>query len=351
MNTRPPAAATTGDTARDIAGDIARARRALALVGLGLPLLISAVAAGLIALWLPELPDPAAIHWSAGGVDGFGPPATFLWIVIGLGFGLPALLAGSALLLGRGQWGPTARFLGALALGLSGFSAVTAIGSASVQRGLSSAADAGDVLPVLLGALGALLVLSAAGWVLQPHVDPPATTALPSAPIAAIGASERVVWLATATMAPAALAVLGVAVVLLIGVTAVLALQATEMLWIPLLVLVIVGVAVAATASFRVRIAADGVRVRSQLGFPRLTVPLDEITGVRVVECHPMGEFGGYGWRVGMDGRTGIVLRTSPALEIGRRGRGALIITVDGADVGAATLQALQGRRIGRSRP
>ena len=322
------------------AADVRRARRALIVVGLVVPAVLTAVAVALIAIWMPELPDPVAMHWSSDGVDGFAPPAAYLWLAGALGLGLPLLLVTTTLSMARTQWGVSARFLGALALGLSGFSGVIAAGSVWMQRGLADAAAATDVLPVMVGGLCALLVLSAVGWVLQPDVAATPATTLKTAHLRSIAAGERVVWMGTATMARSGVIVIGLAGVMLIGVTGVMLLQAPGKVWIPLLVLVVVGVALAATASFRVRAGADGLTVRSQLGMPRLHVPLEEITSVRAIECHPFAEFGGVGWRVRVDGRTGIVLRSGPAIEVGRRGKGAVVVTVDGAETAAATLQA-----------
>lgn len=324
----------------DASADVRRARRALIVVGLAIPAVLTAAAVALIAVWMPEMPDPAATHWSAGGVDGYGPPATYLWLAAVIGLGIPLLLVAVTLTMTRRQWGVAARFLGALALGLSGFSAVTTAGSTWMQRGLSDAADATNVLPVLVSAFGALLLLSAAGWVLQPDVEATGPVTLTSTRLPSISAGERVVWMGTASMARAGVVTIGFTCILLVGVTAVMLLQAPGSAWIPLLVLVVVGLALAATASFRVRAGADGLIVRSQLGFPRLHVHLNEITSVRAIECHPFAEFGGMGWRVGLDGRTGIVLRTGPAIEIRRRGKGAVVVTLDGAETAAATLQA-----------
>lgn len=332
-------------TNSDASADVRRARRALILVGLIVPAVLTAIAVALVALWMPDLPDPAATHWGLDGVDGFGPPATYLWLAAVIGFGLPLLLVATTLGMTRKQWGVTARFLGALSPGLSGFSAVIAAGSVWMQRGLADAAAATNILPVMIGAFSALLVLSAAGWVLQPDVASTPATTLKTAQLASITAGERVVWIGTASMARAGAIVIGLACVVLIGATAVLLLQAPGQAWIPLLVLVLVGLVLAATASFRVRAGADGLTVRSRLGFPRLHVPLDEITSARAVECHPFGEFGGVGWRIGLDGRTGVVLRTGPAVEVGRRGKGPVVVTVDGAETAAAALQAHLERR------
>ncbi|MGW9628198.1 DUF1648 domain-containing protein [Microbacterium sp. NPDC055521] len=330
----------TPSTQTTTAADVRRARRALTVVGLVIPAALTVVALALVAVRMPEMPDPAATHWGAGGVDGYGPPATYLWLAVLIGFGLPLLLVTLTLAMARQQWGVTARFLGALALGLSAFGAVTAAGSTWMQRGLSDAADATSVLPVLVSAFCALLLLSAVGWVLQPDVEATASATLRGPRLPSISAGERVVWMGTASTARVGVLAIGFTSIVLIGVTAVMLLQAPGSAWLPTLVLVVVGLALAATASFRVRAGADGLQVRSALGLPRLHVPLDEITSVRAIECHPFAEFGGIGWRVGLDGRTGIVLRTGPAIEVGRRGKGAVVITVDGAETAAATLQA-----------
>lgn len=322
------------------AEDLRRARRALILVGLLIPTVITVVVAVLIVAWLPSLPNPAATHWGVGGVDAFGAPVSYLWLAVGLGLGLPILMVAGVLTMGRRQWGGASRLLGGMALGLSGFSAVVNGGSVALQRGLPDAAQVGPIWPVVVGGFCALLVLTAAGWVLQPDVRPTPGVPLKAAHLASISAGERVVWLATASMSRRAMLIIALVVVLVVGVTAVMALEAHEGFWIPLLSLAIIGVAFATSASFRVRAGADGLTVRSQLGFPGVHVPLDEIVAVRAVECHPFGEFGGFGWRVGLDGRTGIVLRTGAALEVERRDKRPLVVTVDGAEVGAATLQA-----------
>lgn len=347
MNDRAPSRVQTFEQSiTDVpAHDLGRARRGLIVIGLVLPAIATAIAVVLIVMWMPEVPDPAATHWGVGGVDGFGPAATYLWLAIGVGLGLPALMVISVLSMAKQQWGPTARFLGATALGLSGLSAVISAGSVELQRGLEDAAQAGPVWPVMVGGFCALLVLSAAGWVLQPDVHPTPATPLKPAHLASISAGERVVWMATASMSRGGVIVLAVAGVLLVGTVALMIFQAPEMVWVPVLVLAVVGLAMAATGSFRVRAGAGGLTVRSQLGFPRIHVPLEEMVAVRAITCHPFGEFGGFGWRIGLDGRTGIVVRTGAAIEVERRGKGALVVTVDGAEVGAATLQAYLDRK------
>lgn len=330
------------------AGELQRARRALIVIGVVLPVVITAIAAILIVSWLPQLPNPVVTHWGPTGPDRFGAPQTFLWMAIIVGLGLPVIMVVSVLAMGRHQWGGASRLLGAMALGISGMSAVISAGSVALQRGVAAAADVGPVFPLVISAFSALLVLTAAGWVLQPDVRPAPATPLQPAHLAAISAGERVAWIGTATMPRVGMLIIGLVIVLIVGITAIMVIQAHEAFWIPLLTLVIIGTAFATSASFRVRAGADGLTVRSQAGFPQTHVPLDEIVSVRAVECHPFGEFGGFGWRIGMDGRTGIVLRTGPAIEVERRGKRPLVVTVDGAEVGAATLQAYLDRAASR---
>lgn len=343
MTARPAEHALTSPRAEELR----RARRALLIVGLVLPAAIAAVACALILVWMPELPDPAAVHWGVAGVDRLGSPLEFVALALLLGMVLPLALVGTVLGLGRGQWGGAARLLGAVALGLSGLGALIATGSVALQRGLSDAAQAGPIWPVAVGGFCALLVLTAAGWVLQPDVRPTPAVTLEPARLASISAGERIVWIGTASMPRGGQAGIAVIAVVLTGITAVMMTQAHIAFWIPLLVLAIIGFAFAATASFVVRAGAEGLTVRSRIGWPHIQVALSDIVAARAVQCHPFAEFGGFGWRTGVDGRTGIVLRTGPALEVQRRGKKALVVTVDGAEVAAATLQAHLDRRDG----
>ena len=54
----------------------------------------------------------------------------------------------------------------------------------------------------------------------------------------------------------------------------------------------------ATTAAFRVRVDADGLRVRSMLGVPRFHVALHEVGSVTVVDTRSLGVSGSWGFRV-----------------------------------------------------
>jgi hypothetical protein len=97
-------------------------------------------------------------------------------------------------------------------------------------------------------------------------------------------------------------------------------------------------------ASFHVRVSAAGLTVRSTFGWPRTTVPADEVERADVVQVRPVHDFGGYGWRLGRQGRTGVVVRAGEALEVTRTGGRALVVTVDDAADAAALLNTMAER-------
>ena len=324
--------------------ELRRARLIALIVGAGVPLILSGVVLGLVLSWLPELPSPAVTHWGPSGADGFGPPETFAWMAVLLGFALPAVMTIGTLLGVRDHWGGAARLLAAMAMGISGLSAVISLSAVSMQRGVADASRVSDVGWQMVAAFAVFVVLIGVGWLVQPHVRPAPAAPLQPVHVDAIARGQRVVWLATASLSRTAVILIALLLVVIVGVTAVMAIRFTDRMWVPALTLVLLGAAFATSASFRVRVGPDGLWVRSQIGFPRVRVPLDEIVSVRAVECNPFGEFGGFGWRLGLDGRTGIVLRKGPAIEVERRDKRALVVTVDGAAVGAAVLQAYLDR-------
>lgn len=338
MNARP------GPAPQDVtaipARDLRRARLMALILGVGVPLVLSGVVLALVLSWLPELPTPAATHWGPSGVDGFGPPVTFVWLTVLLGFAIPAVLTITTVIGVRDHWGGGVRLLVGMALGISGLSAVIALSAVGAQRGLADAKQVDDLGPAMLVGFGVFVVLIGLGWLLQPHIRPAPAAPLQPVHVDAIARGERVVWLTTATLSRRAMILIALLMVVVVGVTAFMALRFTDRMWVPVLTLVLLGGAFASSASFRVRVGPDGLDVRSQIGIPRVRVPLDEIVSVRAVECNPFGEFGGFGWRLGLDGRTGIVLRRGPAIEVERRDKRPLVVTVDGAAVGAAVLQA-----------
>ncbi len=316
---------------------------------LALPVLVTMAALALQLAWLGDLPEPAAIHWGASGSpDGFGAAWTFPAVTAGLGLGLPVLVAATTVpMLRRGARGGTFRFLGALALGMSAFMAALNTGLVHVQRGLASATDAPQVLPVMITALGFGTLLGIGGWFFQPRQRAEILDWEPSAGMS-LAPGERLVWMRTASMARGALIILAAVGAGILG-GAIAAWVAGELLaaWLLLGSLVVVSLAAATASFFHVRVDDDGLTAVAALGFPRVRVPLDDVAEAGVGPVNGFAEFGGYGVRA-RPGATGIVLRNGDALHVTRKSGRRLVVTVDDAVSAAALLTALAARASSR---
>lgn len=330
--------------------DIRQARTAFLRVGLLVPLLILAVACLVAASWMPDLPDPVATHWGeGGGPDGFGPAWTYLAILAGLGGGLVLVFAAlgwfahrlpASPTAPRLQWSPTARLLAATNLALAGMLSITVFASLAPQRGLVDATQAPDVSGGVILALVAMPVLGLAGWLLQPKIEASREASADDAAPLPLATGERAAWFGTAVMGKAGAAFLLVALVGMAGLSVALLAGGQSGGWTTALTTVVVAVLVISTSVFRVRISEQGLRVRSLVGFPTFTVPASEVRAARVTEVNPMAEFGGWGIRKGLDGRSGVVLRAGKALEVARTDGRVFVVTVDDAETAAAVLAA-----------
>lgn len=345
---------------------VRRARTAFVWIGLVIPLAGLAVAAIIVALWLPELPEPSAIHWSGETPDGFGPRWTPLAILAGIAamiiafaalawfaHRLPASSRTAPPENGRAaEWSSTSRALGATNLGLAALIVSTTLAMVGSQRGLSDAADAPSISGATILGLALLVVGAVVGWFLQPRAPRGAedrraeATPLPSTD------SERVVWIGRATIARSGLAVLGGSALLVGALAAVMAASGVSVVAVVTMVacVVLVLATLLLTTSFRVRVGPGGLRVRSTAGWPRIDIPASDITSVRRIDVDPFSEFGGWGMRYAAGGRSGVVLRAGEALEVTRDGGRRFAVTVDDAETAAAVLaiaveQSKAGRR------
>lgn len=338
--------------------EVLRARTAFLWVGVFIPLILLALSAIVVLAWLPELPESVGIHWSGdGGPDGFAPQGMLfstpiLGAVLVVLFAVMAWFAHRLPGADRGvpagvpapRWSPTARFLGAINLGLGAFMALLTVATAGLQRGLADAADAPDITPWTVAGFGVLAVGTVIGWVLQPSVptntSPVAATGIP------VADAERLAWFGRATMARTGVVVLGVSTLVLLGATVFVIARAAEdgwgTAWLLVALSVLMPVVICCMFAFRVRIDRRGLRVRSFLGWPNTRIPLDDIAKVEVVDINPLAEFGGWGWRIGLDGRRGVVLRTGEALQVTRGSGRVFVVTVDGAAEAGSVLQALR---------
>lgn len=329
---------------------VRRARRAFVWVGVVVPVAITLLSGLVIAVWLPQLPDPAATHWSGGGgPDGFGPAWTFL--PVGLALPLVLIAGMSVLALAAHRlpprdpagplWSPTARLLGAMNVAVAVLIAVLMLVTAGVQRGLADAADAPDVTPWMFAGFGAALAAGLLGWALQPRLDAESAAGAADVMPLALQPSERAAWVQTATTSRAGVATL-VAVVGVLMATAVVLLALEQPVgWIMVGVGALLVVLMLMMLTFRVRVSEDGLLVRSTAGWPRFRIRPDDVRSVRATKVHPFAEFGGWGVRLAVDGRFGVVLRTGDALEVTRRNGRTFVVTVGDAATGAALLSAV----------
>ena len=325
---------------------VRRAHRAYLLVACVIPLVLTTLAVGLMLVWLPEMPSTIAVHGSANGQpDGYGPAWSAPLIAAAVGYGLAALFAAMALGARRtGEWGPTLRFLGALSLGTTTFLLVMVTVSFGMQRGMADPADAPAIGVALVAGLVAGALAGIAGWFVQPAVTASGGSAAADVAEVDLAAGERAAWFRTTAMSrPAVIAIVGVTI--LMAVLAVVLGVSGGAFWGLFAGLAVLFAALAATSLvFRVSVTAGGLRVRSIAGVPRFSVPLADVESVSVVRVDPTAEFGGWGFRLGLDGRFGIVLHAGEAIQVVRRRGRTFVVTVDDAATGAGLLAALAAR-------
>ncbi|HTL41687.1 MAG TPA: DUF1648 domain-containing protein [Pseudolysinimonas sp.] len=313
------------------------------LVSLLVPVVLTVVAAAVQFAWLPQLPASVAVHWSADGrPDGYGPAWSLpvLTLVAGLGIAVlfTLILAGSVR-----EPGPTAtqKILAVAAIFAATDVALATTASLAVQR------DAGAG-PVPIGAFvgGSVvlgLALAAGAWFVLPRAV--SGRATPVEPVAAVEVApgERVVWVGYARFPTGVLLALIATVVLVTGGVA-FAIATSGMWWLALIPFVLL-VAVLTTTAWRVRVDAEGLTVRAMLGWPAIRVPAAEVSSAGTTQLVPLGEFGGYGLRSGLDGRLGVITRSGTALEVRRRDGRAVVVTVDDAATAAGLLEAYASAR------
>jgi hypothetical protein len=107
----------------------------------------------------------------------------------------------------------------------------------------------------------------------------------------------------------------------------------------------VLSVALLTTTAWRVRVDPEGLSVRAMLGWPGIRVPAADVASAGSTQLVPLGEFGGYGLRSGLDGRVGVITRAGTALEVRRRDGRAVVVTVDDAATAAGLLQAYASAR------
>ena len=315
-------------------------RRAALAVALWPPA-VTAAALVWVFSFLDELPETVVTHWGTGGVpDGFTSREAAPWyalIGLALGWGIGALVLALA------HHDGIQRRLGVgIAAGTATFVSTTMASTLWIQRGVATGAEiSGEDLAVTMSLVAALVLGFVAAWTV-PGVEADDATATGPVPAHAPRAGLRggdATWSGMARPARSIWVLLVALPPFFAGLAWV-----TGMWLFPLVIGVIVVLLALGFSMFRVRVGDDGLVVRGALGVPTWRIPLADVAQADVTEVDPLWQFGGWGYRLGMDGRTGFVVRKGPALEVTRGDGARWVVTVDGAEEAAGLLNSLAER-------
>ncbi|MBH0083207.1 DUF1648 domain-containing protein [Salinibacterium sp. SWN167] len=324
--------------AENVSPQLTRNRRLIIVIGVVIPLVIALAAAFIMALWIPELPSPVASHWGTTGPDGYSTVGSVIVLPLLMTLVFAALAAFASWKGGPNGgmlWGH--KIMVAASMFLSITLSVTAAGSLAVQRGLENAENAPAIGGIAIAAFPIALVMALFAWLMLPAAEYITSTPVTAKPIAG-AATQRVHFSTTTRVGPGVVIIVGAALAALAIALAVQAVSNPEQLLLPAVIGLFVIALAVSTLSWRVTIDQRGLKVRSAIGFPRITIAPDQIESVAVVDVNPMGEFGGYGWRWAPDGRSGIVLSKGDAIEVTRMNGKKFIVTMHDAQLGAETL-------------
>ena len=308
------------------------------LVTLGVPVVVLLTGIAVALSWRDLLPDPIAIHWGADGADGYGNLASHLTAMVGITLAMSVIMWAVGYFAGRDAM--TRRLAGGIAAGFAVFMTGLLVGSLAPQRGLPDAAQAGPIGAVLAGSFAlASLTGGLIAWLTPADLSEPATSPIPSdAPRMHLPEAGEAAWVRDATVGPARW--------LLVAVGAVMAaIVVLSRQWeVVVIVALVLSLLFVVLARWSVTVDRTGLTVRPLIRRPRIQVPLNEIISAEVVTVRPIAEFGGWGLRTGAAGRTGVILRSGPALQVTRTGGRTFVVTVDDAPTGAALLNTLAAR-------
>lgn len=312
-------------------------RAVTTLLALFLPLALLLMAAAITWTWRAELPHPLATHWGAHGVDGFGSLTGS--IAAALGFGTALTTAFWALGFWWGRSASVRRIGNGTAVWCAVLLGGILVATTDAQRGLADARDVQDVGGRIAGVLACATVAGLLVAFLTPgDASAPVTQGPPSgAARIELGEGERAVWFERVSSMPV---VVGAGIAAIASAVAVILARQPWLLIVPVLLVVLL----ASMFSWTVRVSPTGVRIASALRFPRAELAIDEIVSADVVEVRALREFGGWGWRVGRGGRTGVIVRSGEALQITQSNGRVFVVTVDDAARGAALLNTFAHR-------
>ncbi len=305
------------------------------LLGVVLPLVAIGAAVALVASWRTRLPDEVVAHW---GPDGPTRTADFAQnLIVLVGFALITLGITATISLAFGQ-SSVARRTGVGVCASTGtfFAGLIVTVHAIQMDGVSDTASPGLGIGLSTFAALGVGVLTAALAGADPAT--PARGPLPhGAPTLQLPEGAEATWSGRARIASRWVLVISVLACLIPGV--VVGLVSGH--WWMLILFIALAALVVTAAEFTVRIDQTGFTATGLLKWPRVHVPIEEIAHAEVVQVRPFTEFGGWGLRTAIDGRSGVVTRAGQGIAITRSADRVFVATVDDAKHGTALLNTL----------
>lgn len=315
----------------------ALSRRLLVVSTAVMPLLFAAGAGVWVSSFAGELPGRLAVHW---GVDS-RPDAFGSWeFSFGAAFVGAAVLCAMATMIGI--WLGRDSVVRRLAVFLGMWSGIAipwfVAGTLYVQRG-TAGSEASPLVPLGIS-FGIATVIAVGAAIVVPGDPPmPTTEAVPAEAVRLPAADRESSWQHGVQMKHFGwLTGAGGAIAVILAVLAVWYGSG----WLGF-ASGIVGVstgAVLALGRWRLVVDRHGLTVRSAIGWPRVQIPLAEVVCAESTKVCLM-DFGGWGYRVDIDGTVGIVVRSGEAIRVQQTGRRVTVVTVDDAETGAALLNTL----------
>lgn len=307
---------------------------------------VAAVVGGLL-VWSvrDQLSEVVATHWGADGrADGFTRVADsyVINLVTIVPFCLFLVVLGGVMKQGR--------LLGPLAAATAVFMSTVMNGSVIAQRGLTldEVRESQFGIEMLIGFGLALMVGVALGLTFRRRPSGPVPAEVSDTePRLLVDHQVMLAWTGTTTVPRVIWIILGVSALACLIPAVMSALAGSWSTAIRMLVTAAFVLTLGAAMAANVTIDGRGVRVRGIGVIPWVTVPLDQIAGASVKNVSPMGDFGGWGLRVGLNGEKGFVTSNGPALRVDQGDEPAVVITVNDAETATATLNTLVGRRSG----
>lgn len=300
--------------------------RRILLVGVVVPTaLVLAAALRTVALTggPPAISSGAGASWTAV----LGPPLLTLALGAWMSHAAIELTRGHGTLgqvRWRAAWGPWAAAMSLVATYPDLWRQADPAGHPSHWSALAPGVVAAGV------ALGGVLAIPR-GAVRGPVTDAPVPRLLQ------LTASQRALWMASTRSTP----LLWATVIVLAAWTVTSAPTATT------LVQIAVGAAVAVVllGPWRVLIDSRGFQAHPLTVRPRLRYPLDRISHADVLAVRPWADFGGWGVRVGVRRRFGVITAGGPALAVTLRSGWTFVITVADPETAAALINGLKHRQ------